>query len=68
MTADSADHSVGHDQHDVLSTVGKGQFRGSMGVGELVMSVLAFSAPLTTVAGFIPVFHGGIHCHGAKCA
>lgn len=26
-----------------------------MGVGELVMSVLAFSAPLTTVAGFIPV-------------
>ncbi|WP_218780568.1 APC family permease [Rhodococcus sp. NCIMB 12038] len=28
---------------------------GNMGVGELVMSVLAFSAPLTTVAGFIPV-------------
>ena len=26
---------------------------GKMGVGELVMSVLAFSAPLTTVAGFI---------------
>lgn len=26
-----------------------------MGIGELVMSVLAFSAPLTTVAGFIPV-------------
>jgi amino acid transporter len=26
-----------------------------MGVGELVMSVLAFSSPLTTVAGFIPV-------------
>ena len=26
-----------------------------MGTGELVMSVLAFSAPLTTVAGFIPV-------------
>lgn len=28
---------------------------GNMGVGELVMSVLAFSAPLTTVAGFVPV-------------
>ncbi|MEU1953516.1 APC family permease [Nocardia rhamnosiphila] len=28
---------------------------GNMGVGELVMSVLAFSAPLSTVAGFIPV-------------
>ncbi|KAF0970950.1 APC family permease [Gordonia sp. YY1] len=31
------------------------RLRGDMGVGELVMSVLAFSAPLTTVAGFIPV-------------
>ncbi|UUU19127.1 APC family permease [Streptomyces sp. DSM 40750] len=29
--------------------------QGNMGVGELAMSVLAFSAPLTTVAGFIPV-------------
>lgn len=29
--------------------------KGNMGVGELVMSVLAFSSPLTTVAGFIPV-------------
>lgn len=28
---------------------------GRMGVGELVMSVLAFSSPLTTVAGFIVV-------------
>lgn len=28
---------------------------GNMGVGEVVMSVLAFSSPLTTVAGFIPV-------------
>jgi len=28
---------------------------GNMGVGELVMSVLAFSSPLTTVAGFVPV-------------
>lgn len=29
--------------------------KGNMGVVELAMSVLAFSAPLTTVAGFIPV-------------
>jgi amino acid transporter len=29
--------------------------QGNMGVGELVMSVLAFSAPLATVAGFVPV-------------
>ena len=31
------------------------RLKGNMGVGELVMSVLAFSAPLTTTAGFIPV-------------
>ena len=31
------------------------RLQGNMGIGELVMSVLAFSAPLTTVAGFIPV-------------
>ena len=31
------------------------RLQGNMGVGELVMSVLAFSAPLTTVAGFVPV-------------
>lgn len=31
------------------------QLSGNMGVGELVMSVLAFSSPLTTVAGFLPV-------------
>ena len=31
------------------------RLRGNMGVAELVMSVLAFSSPLTTVAGFIPV-------------
>jgi amino acid transporter len=30
------------------------RLKGNMGVGELVMTVLAFSAPLTTVAGFIP--------------
>lgn len=28
---------------------------GNMGVGEVAMSVLAFSSPLTTAAGFIPV-------------
>ncbi len=33
----------------------KHRLSGNMGVGELVMSVLAFSSPLTTVAGFIPV-------------
>lgn len=39
-----------------VSTVDPGErLRGNMGVGELVMSVLAFSSPLTTVAGFIPV-------------
>lgn len=31
------------------------RLRGNMGVGEVAMSVLAFSSPLTTVAGFIPV-------------
>ena len=39
----------------VLRPAPEGRLRGNMGVGELVMSVLAFSAPLTTVAGFIPV-------------
>lgn len=33
----------------------KARLQGNMGIGELVMSVLAFSAPLTTVVGFIPV-------------
>ncbi|MGO4434308.1 APC family permease, partial [Paenarthrobacter sp. RAF9] len=28
---------------------------GNMGVGELVMNVLAFSSPLATVAGTLPV-------------
>ncbi|MEU7488097.1 APC family permease [Streptomyces sp. NPDC042319] len=31
------------------------RLRGSMGVGELVMSVLAFASPLATVAGTMPV-------------
>ncbi len=31
-----------------------GKLRGSMGVGALVMTVLAFSAPLSTAIGFIP--------------
>ncbi len=29
---------------------------GNMGVGELVMNVLAFSSPLATVAGTLPPF------------
>ncbi len=33
----------------------KTSLKGNMGVGELVMSVLAFSSPLTTVAGTLPV-------------
>lgn len=37
------------------TSVAEDRLRGNMGVGELVMSVLAFSSPLTTVAGFIPV-------------
>lgn len=51
--------------NDQIAAVGGEQLRtsseeprtlkGNMGVGELVMSVLAFSAPLTTVAGFVPV-------------
>lgn len=31
------------------------RLRGNMGVGELVMNVLAFSSPLATVAGTLPV-------------
>ncbi|MGC7151640.1 APC family permease [Paenarthrobacter ureafaciens] len=31
------------------------KLNGNMGVGELVMNVLAFSSPLTTVAGTLPV-------------
>ncbi|MFP3498124.1 hypothetical protein SB759_28295, partial [Pseudomonas sp. SIMBA_059] len=32
-----------------------GRLSGNMGVGELAMSVLAFSSPLATVAGTMPV-------------
>lgn len=32
------------------------RLRGNMGVGALVMSVLAFSGPLLTTSGFIPVY------------
>lgn len=40
---------------DTAEQAPKQRLSGNMGVGELVMSVLAFSSPLTTVAGFIPV-------------
>lgn len=53
MTTNDSGLSVGG---DVNTPANDGAtLRGNMGVGELVMSVLAFSAPLTTVAGFIPV-------------
>ncbi|MEV8569611.1 APC family permease [Streptomyces sp. NPDC051322] len=40
---------------EITAPVPAQRLEGNMGVGELAMSVLAFSAPLTTVAGFIPV-------------
>jgi len=54
MTVENLDHAEGEDvspRHDTEPQ----RLQGNMGVGELVMSVLAFSSPLTTVAGFIPV-------------
>lgn len=53
MTTNESDLSVGGDVN--TPSTASAHLRGNMGVGELVMSVLAFSAPLTTVAGFIPV-------------
>lgn len=54
MTVDNIDHAGGG--HGSETESGEPQrLQGNMGVGELVMSVLAFSSPLTTVAGFIPV-------------
>lgn len=51
-TQDTSDFQEGQLTPD--SQQGKARLQGNMGIGELVMSVLAFSAPLTTVAGFIP--------------
>ena len=44
-----------HQATESVEDAPKHRLSGNMGVGELVMSVLAFSSPLTTVAGFIPV-------------
>ena len=38
------------------NTLNAGRLQGNMGVGALVMSVLAFSGPLLTTSGFIPVY------------
>jgi amino acid transporter len=53
MTTNESDLSLGGDVDEPAT--GGATLRGNMGIGELVMTVLAFSAPLTTVAGFIPV-------------
>ena len=37
------------------NTLNADRLQGNMGVGALVMSVLAFSGPLLTTSGFIPV-------------
>ncbi|KRC65799.1 amino acid permease [Aeromicrobium sp. Root236] len=55
MTAENIDRSTGHELDSEVGQAQSSRLHGDMGVGELVMSVLAFSAPLTTVAGFIPV-------------
>ena len=38
------------------TTLNEDRLQGNMGVGALVMSVLAFSGPLLTTSGFIPVY------------
>lgn len=38
------------------NTLNADRLQGNMGVGALVMSVLAFSGPLLTTSGFIPVY------------
>ena len=38
------------------NTLNPDRLQGNMGVGALVMSVLAFSGPLLTTSGFIPVY------------
>lgn len=42
------------DNSPVIGNQGTTKLSGSMGVGALVMTVLAFSAPLSTATGFIP--------------
>lgn len=55
MTTDNVARDVDGGSPGVDSGNGKSRLSGNMGVGELAISVLAFSAPLATVAGFIPV-------------
>ncbi|MFI6367735.1 APC family permease [Nocardia sp. NPDC050630] len=55
MTTERAEFSASGEMQEVGSGKHSDRLSGNMGVGELVMSVLAFSAPLATVAGFIPV-------------
>ncbi|SDQ09070.1 Amino acid transporter [Leucobacter chromiiresistens] len=54
----SATHDVSTDETGAGTSApvtSKTTLKGNMGIGELVMSVLAFSSPLTTVAGTLPV-------------
>lgn len=47
---------IGNTEATTRSTATEGlRLRGNMGVGSLVMSVLAFASPLATVAGTMPV-------------
>ncbi len=41
-------------QQKLSDNNGQVKLKGNMGVGALVMAVLAFSAPLSTATGFIP--------------
>ncbi|WP_423183560.1 APC family permease [Arthrobacter sp. NyZ413] len=43
------------DKPKVTGSAPESRLKGNMGVGELVMNVLAFSSPLATVAGTLPV-------------
>lgn len=54
MTVESSETLPGTQLHAETGQP-RERLQGNMGIGELVMSVLAFSAPLTTVVGFIPV-------------
>lgn len=47
---------------DLPAPVGKHKLTGQMGAISLALTVLAFSAPLTTVSGYIPVamMFGGV--------
>lgn len=55
MTTERVEVPIGRDLRVAQQGESADRLSGNMGIGELVMSVLAFSSPLTTVAGFIPV-------------